>query len=192
MIEVSGKREEILRCAQSLILSGGYNGFSYADIAKVVGIRNASIHHHFPTKVSLVRELLVQYRERVKAGFGELDRRVMDPLERLRRYAGYWEACLADGSLPICVCALLATELPVLPEEIASEVRGHFQDLSGWLSAVLDQGVEQKRIRLERPAEVEAQLFMALVHGALLSTRAYGDPKLFGVVVGSCLEKLSG
>ncbi len=30
-------------------MSGGYNGFSYADIAEVVGIRKTSIHHHFPT-----------------------------------------------------------------------------------------------------------------------------------------------
>ena len=187
-----GKREDILRCAQALILGGGYNGFSYADISKVVGIRNASIHHHFPSKVSLVRELVVQYRERVRAGLGELDRRVADPLERLKVYAGYWEACIADGSLPICVCALLATEIPVLPEEIVVEIRGHFQDLSAWLNSVLEQGVRSERIRLRAAVEAEAQVLMASVHGALLSVRASGDAKLFGVVLGPVLERLAG
>ena len=43
--------DDILGCARTLIIAGGYNGFSYADVAAVVGIRKASIHHHFPTKV---------------------------------------------------------------------------------------------------------------------------------------------
>ncbi|MBV9878587.1 MAG: TetR/AcrR family transcriptional regulator, partial [Verrucomicrobia bacterium] len=68
MTEPSNRREEILRCTQSLIIAGGYNSFSYADISKVVGIRKASIHHHFPTKANLVRELILQYRQNVKAG----------------------------------------------------------------------------------------------------------------------------
>ncbi|MDP2026901.1 TetR/AcrR family transcriptional regulator [Sulfuriferula sp.] len=31
----------------------GFNDFSYADIANEVGIRKASLHHHFPTKTDL-------------------------------------------------------------------------------------------------------------------------------------------
>ena len=31
--------DAILACARALIAKGGYNGFSYADIAEVVGIR---------------------------------------------------------------------------------------------------------------------------------------------------------
>ncbi|WP_457154700.1 TetR/AcrR family transcriptional regulator, partial [Mesorhizobium sp. P5_C1] len=50
--------DQILSSARNFIVSGGYNGFSYADIAEVVGIRKASIHHHFPSKVDLVRTLV--------------------------------------------------------------------------------------------------------------------------------------
>jgi TetR/AcrR family transcriptional regulator, transcriptional repressor for nem operon len=32
---------------------------------------------------------------------------------------------------------------------------------------------------------------MATVHGVMLSARAYGDPKIFGVVVGPLLERLA-
>lgn len=46
--------DKILEIAQSLIARGGYNGFSYADISAVIGIRKASIYHHFPTKAELV------------------------------------------------------------------------------------------------------------------------------------------
>jgi TetR/AcrR family transcriptional repressor of nem operon len=76
--------DDIISCARTLIIVGGYNGFSYADIAAVVGIRKASIHHHFPTKVDLVRTLLQLYRENVDQGIAEFDAapgpRLPDPL----------------------------------------------------------------------------------------------------------------
>lgn len=183
--------DSILACARSLIVSGGYNGFSYADIADVVGIRKASIHHHFPSKVDLVRTLVARYRKEAEAGMANIELQVSDPLEQLRFYAGYWEACIVDASAPFCVCALLASQLPVLPEEVALEVRAHFRFLSAWLTSVLERGARQGQLQLRSTARAEAETFMATVHGAMLSARAYGDPKIFGFVTGPLLERLS-
>jgi TetR/AcrR family transcriptional repressor of nem operon len=43
----------LLDVAEELLLTRGYNGFSYNDIAEKVGIRKASIHYHFPSKSGL-------------------------------------------------------------------------------------------------------------------------------------------
>lgn len=48
MGKTSSTFDKVLDCGRSLIVSGGYNGFSYADIAEVPGIRKPGIHHHFP------------------------------------------------------------------------------------------------------------------------------------------------
>jgi TetR/AcrR family transcriptional repressor of nem operon len=190
MGNLSDTAEDILRCARSLIIAGGYNGFSYADIAKVVGIRNASIHHHFPSKSDLVRTLVAQYRDEAQAGIAALERNVADPGERLRAYTAYWEACITDATASFCVCALLASQIPVLPEEVALEVRAHFRALSAWLASVLERGAKQGRFQLTGTAKGEAEIFMATVHGAMLSARAYGDPKMFGAVVDPALKRL--
>ncbi len=192
MANSSSTADEILACARNLIIAGGYNGFSYADIADVVGIRKPSIHHHFPSKVDLVRTLVSSYREEVEAGIAELERHASDPVDILQKYAGFWEKCIKDASLPFCVCALLAGELPVLPEEVALEVRAHFRSLSAWLTSVFERGVQQGRVKLTNSPRVEAEVFMATVHGAMLSARAYGDPKAFGVVVKPLLKRLTG
>ncbi|MFB4328211.1 TetR/AcrR family transcriptional regulator [Paenibacillus sp. JNUCC32] len=183
--------DDILTCARSLIIAGGYNGFSYADIAEVVGIRKASIHHHFPSKVDLVRTLVARYREEAEAGMENIELHVSDALEQLRFYVGYWEACIADASAPICVCALLASQLPVLPEEVAMEVREHFRYLSTWLTSVLDRGSRLGQLQLRSTPQAEAEAFMATVHGAMLSARAYGDPNMFSFVTGPLLERLA-
>ncbi len=182
--------DEILACARSLIVAGGYNGFSYADIADVVGIRKASIHHHFPTKVDLVRALVLRYREEAAAGMALLEGRISDPLDQLRAYVGYWEACIADASAPFCICALLASQLPVLPEEVGLEVRAHFRSVSAWLAAALERGAQAGRLRLTDTPQAEAETFMATVHGAMLSARAYGDPAMFGLVTRPLLQRL--
>src|SRR5690349_16263406 len=117
MNKSSTTADDILACARSLIVTGGYNGFSYADIADVVGIRKASIHHHFPSKAELVRILVARYREVAEEGIANLVHSVPGPLAQLRAYIGYWKACIGDASAPFCVCAMLASELPILPEE---------------------------------------------------------------------------
>jgi TetR/AcrR family transcriptional repressor of nem operon len=188
---LSTTADDILACARSLIVAGGYNGFSYADIAGVVGIRKASIHHHFPSKVDLVRTLVARYREEAEAGIANFERQVSNPLEQLRFYTEYWEACIADASAPFCVCALLASQLPVLPEEVGLEVRAHFRSLSAWLTSVLERGARHGQLQLMGTPRAEAEAFMATVHGAMLSARAYGDPKIFGLVIGPILEQLA-
>ncbi|MER8805012.1 TetR/AcrR family transcriptional regulator [Mesorhizobium sp. M0998] len=189
MSNLSTTSDDILACARSLIVAGGYNGFSYADVADVVGIRKASIHHHFPSKVDLVRTLVAQYREETEAGIANVELHESDPLEQLRIYAGYWEACIANASAPFCICALLASELPVLPEEVSLEVRAHFRSLSAWLTSVMERGARHGQFRLMSTPRAEAEAFMATVHGAMLSARAYGDPKIFAVVTGPLLER---
>ena len=191
MSNPSTTADDILRCARSLIIAGGYNGFSYADISKVVGIRNASIHHHFPSKSDLVRKLVARYRDEAQAGIAALERKISDPGELLRAYTGYWEACITDATAPFCVCALLAGQIPVLPEEVTLEVRAHFRAVSAWLTSVLERGAKQGRLRLVGTAKGEAEIFMATIHGAMLSARAYGDPEMFGAVIRPVLERLA-
>jgi len=182
--------DQILDVAQSLIVAGGYNGFSYADIADAVGIRKASIHHHFPTKAELVAALVDRYREQIGLGLKALQAQSPAPAEQLRSYVSFWQACIQDATLPVCVCAMLAGEMPMLPDEVATRVRAHFHDLAGWLTSVLQAGAEQRVFRLDKQPEAEAQMLMASVHGAMLSARAFDDPAMFAAIVMPLIAKL--
>jgi TetR/AcrR family transcriptional repressor of nem operon len=191
MNKSSSTADDILACARSLIVTGGYNGFSYADIAEVVGIRKPSIHHHFPSKADLVKTLVGRYREEAEEGIATLQRAVPGPLDQLRAYIDYWKTCIGDASAPFCVCALLANELPMLPEEVAVEIRAYFRFLSGWLTGVLEGAAQQGLVLLTATPRIEAEAFMATVHGAMLSARAYGDTSMFGAIMDPQLARLS-
>ena len=158
--QYSPKALEIIQRTNELLAVGGYNGFSYADIAELVEVRKASIHHHFPSKAELV-----------KASPG--------PFERLVAYSRVWAECIERSSPPICICALLAAELPTVPAEVATEVRAHFDDLQAWIAATLEEGVAKGEMRLTDSPPAEAATYMASIHGAMLAARAAGDASLF-------------
>ncbi|MBX5143937.1 TetR/AcrR family transcriptional regulator [Rhizobium lentis] len=190
MKSTASTSDKILNIAQSLIVAGGYNGFSYADISAAIGIRKASIHHHFPTKAELVTVLVDRYRKQAEAGLQSVREQAANPADQLQFYVNYWHTCIRDASQPFCVCAMLASEMQMLPEEVVSRVRAHFQSLAAWLSSVLQAGVEQGVFRLDKRPEEQAQMLMASVHGAMLSARALGDPELFIAVVAPEVARL--
>ncbi|QND51825.1 TetR/AcrR family transcriptional regulator [Phyllobacterium sp. 628] len=191
MKSMASTSEKILDIAQSLIVAGGYNGFSYADISAAIGIRKASIHHHFPTKAELVSALVDRYRQQAEAGLNYLRARVASPAEQLQSYLNYWDTCIRDASQPFCVCAMLAGEMQMLPDEVASRVRAHFHSLAAWLTSVLSAGAEQGLFWLNKRPEEEAHMLMASVHGAMLSARAFGDPALFTTIATTQIAKLT-
>ncbi|QKK23233.1 TetR/AcrR family transcriptional regulator [Rhizobium hidalgonense] len=190
MKSMASTSDKILDIAQSLIVAGGYNGFSYADISAAIGIRKASIHHHFPTKAELVAVLVERYFKQAQAGLQSLREQAASPADQLHFYVNYWHTCIRDASQPFCVCAMLAGEMQMLPDEVASRVRAHFQGLAAWLTLVLQAGVEQGQFRLDKRPEEQAQMLMASVHGAMLSARALGDPGLFIAVVAPEISRL--
>ena len=63
---------QILDVAQKLVQTRGFNAFSYADIAKVLGVTTASLHYHFASKADLGVKLIELY----ESAFGAaLDRK---------------------------------------------------------------------------------------------------------------------
>lgn len=191
-MKTSSTASDILHTARKLILQGGYNGFSYADIAQVVGVRNASIHHHFPSKALLVQAVVAAHRTEVQSGLATLQQQISDPAEQFRAYLAYWSDCIASASTPFCVCALLANELPVLPPEVAAEVQAHFRSLARWLGGVFEQAQAAGTFQLQTDAGAEAEMAMATIHGAMLSARAYGDPHMFQLISDQLLQRLRG
>lgn len=183
-------QQKLIDSARHLIQTRGYNGFSYADVAEEVQVRKASIHHHFPGKSDLARAVVEQSRALIVEQTRSLNGGAFDPEEQLRMYTGYWEICIADASAPFCVAGMLASELPTLPADLASDVQAHFRDLSTWLEIVLTRGAQSGRFELQGSARQEAESFMAMVYGAMLAARAYGDPKIFGEIVATGLNRL--
>ena len=187
---MTSTQQKLIDSARYLIQTRGYNGFSYADVAEQVKVRKASIHHHFPAKSDLARAVVEASRAAIVAQTRALEDGAFDPEEKLRMYTDHWKRCIADASAPFCVAGMLATELPALPAELADDVRAHFRDLSQWLETVLAKGAQRGLFDLKESPRAETEAFMATVYGAMLITRACGDPAAFARIVEHGLRRL--
>jgi len=182
--------DRIIDQARKLIMVRGYNGFSYADIAAAIGIRKASIHHHFPAKSDLVKAVVDQSRDSIAAQIKHAGEQGVDARTQLRGYVDYWDRCITDDSAPFCIAAMLSAERPSLPEKVAAAVTGHFADLTDWLTAVLEAGARQGSVTLVGSPAEEADAFVSAVYGAMLSARAFAEPRRFAVIAETLLSRI--
>lgn len=189
--ELSPKAAEIVAYTRTLLEAGGYNSFSYADISAHVHISKASIHHHFPTKADLVREVVARYRSEAREGLAMLQGQLDDPLAELTAYTDYWSTCILGGTSSFCIGAMLAAELPTIPAEVAVEVTGHFEDLTAWLTSTMERGVVKGQFHLQGSPQIEAKVFMSSVHGAMLAARGFGNPRTFESLVQVSIKRLT-
>ena len=87
---------QILDVAQKLVQTRGFNAFSYADIAKVLGVTTASLHYHFASKADLGVKLIELYESAFGAALARIDRDASDAPARVSRYFGLYAQVLAD------------------------------------------------------------------------------------------------
>src|SRR5262245_30110938 len=71
----SPTRERIRAIAEELYVLRGHDGFSFGDIAAVIGTTRANIHHHFGSKRQLMAELIEKFatdaEERIAFNWGQ-------------------------------------------------------------------------------------------------------------------------
>ena len=170
-------RTELLMQAETLVRGRGYAGFSYADLAEAVGIRKASIHHHFPTKADLGAALIAAYAGRYAAALEAILAEVSDGPGRVSAYGRLYLGGVEQGLG--CLCAALAVEGDALPERLARDVVRFFEAHLAWLEAVLREGQADGSIRAGQDPAVGARFLVATLEGALLMERLFASPESF-------------
>jgi len=164
----SSTRAKLIDSATHLVRSRGYSAFSYADLSEAVGIRKASIHHHFAAKADLGVALVAAYAEDILLKLTDIDRDIPDTLDRIAAYAALYRAGLAQGQG--CLCGVLAAELGALPPRLKLAVRQFFLLNLAWLKRTLAE--------TDAPDQT-ARTILSTVQGALTLALALGDPAAF-------------
>ena len=106
--------------AEAHIRHAGYRGFSFRDLAAGLGIKSASVHHHFPTKATLATAVVRRYADRFLAIVASQPNETGDDAISAYRSA-FRKALERDGRM--CLCGVLGAEAGVLTPEVVQEIR---------------------------------------------------------------------
>ncbi len=179
--DISASAERVVDAAEGLIQERGYNGFSYDDVASLIGIKKPSIHHHFATKSELAAIVAQRYTHRFREHLLRIEGQHAEAPERLTAYAALFEATyIRDQKL--CVCGMLGAEANSLPEQVVGEVDNFFAANISWLNMVIAAGQQQGQISNKQSAEEIAQAFLCAMEGAMIvgrrTTQAQGPARV--------------
>jgi TetR/AcrR family transcriptional repressor of nem operon len=181
--------ERILDVAERLVQTRGFNNFSYADIAKELGLTTASLHYHFRGKAELGQALITRYAERFGDQLDRIDADVPDARSKLDAYASLYAGVLEGERM--CMCGVLAAEYQTLPEPMRRAVIGFFDQNQRWLAGVLTQGQTEKTLTFKGSPEEVAQSILSTLEGAMLVARPYGDLAIFNSAAHQVLAGLA-
>jgi TetR/AcrR family transcriptional repressor of nem operon len=172
----------ILDVAQELVQAQGFNAISYQDIAHRVGIRKASIHHHFPSKANLGAQLVARYRARWNQFLSGIDQSGGGAPAKLERYIKPFRSTACSGDR-VCLCGVLGAEFASLAPEVQSEVRSFFSENERWLARLLNDGRTAGTFQFRGAPDSQARVVFSCLEGTLLVARACGERARFNSVV---------
>ena len=184
-------RTRLLDIGEEAVRSRGFAGFSYADLARDVGIRKASIHHHFPTKADLGLALTQRYAENLAATLDAIREGSGTAGEALRKAIGVYRAS-TEGGRSLCLCVALATDTALLSEEVRVALEAANQATVQWFQRALETAQSDGSVTgVTDPAE-EAHAILALLQGAQLLAKAAASTTAFDCAVASLEARING
>lgn len=176
----ASSREAILEAAKRTAQAHGYGGLNFRELAAEVGIKAASIYHHFPSKADLAAAVAKRYWQDSAAALDSLLAASPDSLSCLRQYPNTFRKALENGNR-MCLCSFMAAEHDDLPEAVRKEVQA-FADVNvAWLSKVLSAA----GVTGAPDCEQRAHAIFAAIAGAQLVARSRSDVSVYDALIDS-------
>ncbi len=181
MIRMTDTREQIMDRAAQLLMSHGYNGFSYRDISSHLGVKNAAVHYHFPVKADLAVALVEEYRQLLRSRTSEFMAYGGSALEQIE---GFFAITSKQCHIGRCICPIGAFSIDYmeLPEEVRQVTSSFMDETLKWFTQVLEVGREQNEFSFSGEARPRALLVLAGLQGARQMARINGIEILNDVV----------
>jgi len=159
----------------------GYSGFSYQDISKPLGIRNAAIHYHFPTKADLGVAVIQRYRDMLAAAWKEFRAGRTTPQEQ---FDGYLKIFTHEAvhNQTLCPMGVLTADYFNLPDPMLEAGAKLKREVLEWLTEVLAAGRDSGEFRFDGGPQEKALMVMATLQGARQMARMIGTEAMLSIV----------
>jgi TetR/AcrR family transcriptional repressor of nem operon len=167
---MSDTRTQILDIAERFIRAGGYNNCSFREIAAEIGIKSASVHHHFQTKQALAVAVAHRYAENFFAALGEPAPEGKKPEQQIALFCDVCRSAFATSGLA-CLCGVLASESALLPEPVQREIAAFVDSNVDWLGRALAGRNQETSDHVRQ----KARLIYAGLQGAMAVARLKQD-----------------
>jgi len=171
-------REEIKKTAVDLLITNGYAGFRYADIASALGITRTNIHYHYGNKQQLCEMVIL---EEIGGGITAYKNLLTDPTTSLRekistvsrinkdRYLAYNPA--GNTSNPWALISRIRLESHTLTRKCRKALIQFRENLEDSIGEALNLAIRKGELRKDTPVRELSLIFVAIVNSSDPTTR---------------------
>jgi len=173
-------KDKILRLGKELMLKRGYNAFSFSDISVPLGIKNAAIHYHYPTKEKLGIDILLREQELFKKWKASPHLDELGYEGKLDRFFEIYQESL-DLELSICMVGSVATHYTTIPGRMRQELEVLVSDMTNWLVCLLEDGQQAGVFQFKGESNAMAYTIVSSMAGSLQLSRVKGATFFYSV-----------
>ncbi|MFV2060947.1 MAG: TetR/AcrR family transcriptional regulator [Gammaproteobacteria bacterium] len=171
-------KEKILNIASKILQDRGYNGFSYSHISKQLGIRNAAIHYHFPTKSDLGNAMIQAYQNQFTSWMNHNEQKFAGQYDKLLESYIAIPRSFINKQHTVCPLAVLEANYTIFPEGMQTLTQQLSKDIRAWFTRILSNGRTAGIFKFEGPAENKALMLSAALQGASMMAHVE-SPEIF-------------
>ncbi|MCE4562691.1 TetR/AcrR family transcriptional regulator [Maribellus sp. CM-23] len=165
---MSVTRERIIELGENLILTKGYNAFSYQDISTELGIKNAAVHYYFPTKANLGTSIVKTNILRFEEMIDNMHSRGFDEWKQLDAFIKIY--IKSNREQKLCIFGSLGPDFDTLNENTQNELVKMTELIVNWLTEILTSGKEKGFFVFNEDSHNKAaMIFSSLVASLQLS-----------------------
>ena len=181
-------RDKIVELAREYIQKIGYHSFNYKQIATQLNIKNAAIHHYFPSKEDLGLAVI----EKDQQDFLSMSKHTGESgaRERAESILGNYNQYFNDGN-KLCIIGTFESAYNDLPEKIKTAAAQYLDVVNQWLVDVFKQGLESGEFKFRITPEEMADFWSATLPGMLQVGRLRGANS-FNHALNALRESLKG
>ncbi len=166
----SNEIENAVSAATELFWSKGFNDTSMQDVVEATGFNRYALYTSFGSKRDLFLAALDAYVQFGKSRFeASLEAEPDSVIAALRHFVHAMLETAADGKAGCLLCNV-ATEIAQEDPEIATRVRGYFDEIEAVFTTVFERAAESGELRAGLSPALAAKLMLNTELG--LNTRA--------------------
>jgi len=175
MLKPVDTKQAIIDRARDLLHSRGFDGFSYKDISSHLGIKNAAVHYHFPSKVDLGLAMIERYIEEVTERIRWARETGVSPKEQLDAFFQQIESELCDRHWTVCALGAMCTSFDEISEPMQHATQRLGTLVHDWMTETLQTGRSSGNFRFAGSPEHKALEISCAVQGARQLSRIRGE-----------------
>ena len=169
--------EKILEKSGILFNTQGYKATSISDITELTGLTKGAIYRHFENKNDLEKKALYHLSSSLDEKMRTVIKAQPTAGKKLRAIFNFFDSYISDppiaGGCPLLNAAIEADDTNPLLRAGVVKVLNKMQKA---LTKIVVQGQQQGEFKPVANAEQFAILFISMIEGGIMVSKAYGNP----------------